>query len=208
MTNPISLKLAWADGSAEIACEAGQFETAVAAAERLLGIAVSRAAPPTGGPRASAAAPSAGESSNGVAGQRQNMRPRRTTANPATSRTDSKPKLGAWQYKDFSDFKWDIGDENEVKLYNLYQAKMPKGQQQSVAVILYCFREICNKSTVTYDEIYKAWRLVDKSVPPKSLGGVVSNMALASLVAREEGGIRLKAFGDELVKGLPRAPAS
>ena len=63
MTNPISLKLAWADGSAEIACEAGQFETAVAAAERLLGIAVSRAAPPTGGPRASAAAPSAGESS-------------------------------------------------------------------------------------------------------------------------------------------------
>lgn len=196
----VSLKLTWANGGAEITCDSAHFESVVAAAERLLGKAsgfvnaaplATAVLPPEGGAPAPA--------------DRPTTAPKPRKAPSRSSNGGERSKLGSGAYKDFEDFKWDIDDQAELKIVNFYKEKAPKTQNEKVAVLLSALRDIGGKARVTYREIYKAYRLCDRGEPMRSLGGVISNMTAANLVSREDDGIRLKAFGDELVtKELPR----
>lgn len=196
----VSLKLMWANGGAEITCDSAHFDSVVAAAERLLGKASGfvNAAPATSGqPTAEGEATAPADRPVTV------PKPRKTPTRSSTG--GERSKLGSGAYKDFEDFKWDIDDQSELEIVNFYKEKAPKTQNEKVAVLLSALRDIGGKPRVTYREIYKAYRLCDRGEPMKSLGGVISNMAAANLVSREDDGIRLKAFGDELVtKELPR----
>src|ERR1700722_7122593 len=139
MSGQISLKLAWADGNAEIACDAEQFQTVVAAAEKLLAAANSQPAVRAG----SATPPSA---STGEPPSPQVSRTSRAKrASPSAGRGETKTSLGGGQYKDFADFKWNIDDATEVRAHEFYKNKAPKGQQESVAVIISALRDICDR---------------------------------------------------------------
>lgn len=199
----ISLKLTWTTGSAEIVCAADQFPTVVEAAERLLAKASStpaRVTPPAG---QGIVAAESGEHSPEEA---KPAKPRSKRPSPRSASANSeKSKLGTARYQDYVDFKWDISDEVEMQMVQFYKEKSPKTQNDKVAVILAALKQFAGRDRASYDEIYKTYRLSDRSDPIKNVGGVVSNMQLINLVSREDDGVRLKAFGEELVdKELPR----
>jgi hypothetical protein len=196
----VSLKLTWVNGGAEITCDSAHFESVVAAAERLLGKASGfvHAAPVA--PEVSPAEREAPAPADRVATA---PKPRKSPSRSPNG--GERSKLGSGAYKDFEDFKWDIDDQAELRIATFYKEKAPKTQNEKVAVLLSALRDLGGKARVTYREIYKAYRLCDRGEPMKSLSGVISNMAAENLVSREDDGIRLKAFGDELVtKELPR----
>ena len=202
----VSLKLTWANGGVEIDCEASQFDIVVTAAERLLSKASGL------GPALRQPVPGTTETDlqDPPADEKKQAKPRpRKSSSRASNGGGEKTKLGTAKYEDYVDFKWDLTDEAELQIVQFYKEKAPKTQNERVAVILHALKTFGARERATYDEIYKAYRMSDRSDPIKNLAGVVSNMQAVNWVSREEDGIRLKVFGEELVeKELPRGEKS
>lgn len=131
--------------------------------------------------------------------------PRRRTRASKAPNGNNRGALGATRYQDFQPIKLGISDQAEIELQEFYKLKQPKGQEEQVATIILKLASLLGRDRLNYDQIYQGFRVVAEAYPPKSLAGVVSNMATKMLIEREADGIRLKIQGVDLVeKELPR----
>lgn len=124
--------------------------------------------------------------------------------------TPSKPKRrtrGAGKPESYKAVDLGLSQEERTEFKSFYESKSPKTQSDHLIVVIYWLLKNTAREKLTVDEIFTGLRTVGEKVP-KRISSVLSNLAIASFITKENNEPKILHIGEDYVdRELPKKAA-
>lgn len=122
--------------------------------------------------------------------------------------TAKRQKGGSGKSESYKAVDLGLTPEQRTAFKEFYTSKAPDNQSDQVLVVIYWLIENTGRQKVTMDEIFTGLRTVGEKIP-KRISSVLSNLALAAHISKENNEPKLLHVGeDHVMHNLPKMKKS
>lgn len=130
------------------------------------------------------------------------------SADASKQATTKRQKGGSGKNESYKAIDLGLTPEQRTAFKEFYISKAPDNQSDQVLVVIYWLIQNTGREKVTMDEIFTGLRTVGEKIP-KRISSVLSNLAIAAHISKENNEPRLLHVGeDHVMHNLPKAKKS